>query len=321
MPRTFPTTGDGLQDIEEDSGISPSDSQSRESSTTLNSKSDDANPKNTRATNVKPNDASDSSRPQNASASGSQPGKPSNEARAKNASASDSQPNSTSDDTTSNTVSAEEHRISQGTFDKLTSATAKLLDAQKGLEEPCESCAESRRALSSSNQELRDRVADLEAQLASQKSEADLLAKQVRIVEGIIEGKGQDSPCWYRDSIRHNGDPYERPEYLFHVRMGDERILVYDIEAPARYIEQKQDLPYDRDSLFRELTDVEFLQAFRSLRIAGENKDVRTDRRCTFYVQVWDSTSSRERYKRVHNHVVQAVFNTFEDPTDPIWPH
>ena len=135
--------------------------------------------------------------------------------------------------------------------------------------------------------------------------------------------KGQDSPCWFRPAKRPNGEPYERPTYVFHIRIADEGIFVQDTPAPTlTYREQKQRLPFDRGALNRWLGDEEFVTAFQPLKLAGENRAVRDDRRCTFYVAVWDATSetSKRRYKRAHNEVVQAVFNTYEYRQDP-WPH
>ncbi len=135
--------------------------------------------------------------------------------------------------------------------------------------------------------------------------------------------KGQDSPCWFRPAKRANGEPYERPTYIFHIRIADQGIFVQDTPAPtSAYREQKRRLPFERRALNRWLGDEEFVTAFQPLKLAGENRGVRDDRRCTFYVAVWDATSetSKRRYKRAHNEVVQAVFNTYEYRQDP-WPH
>lgn len=135
--------------------------------------------------------------------------------------------------------------------------------------------------------------------------------------------KGQDSPCWFRPAKRANGEPYERPTYIFHIRIADQGIFVQDTPAPTPAVrERKRRLPFERGALNRWLGDEEFVTAFQPLKLAGENRVVRDDRRCTFYVAVWDATSetSKRRYKRAHNEVVQAVFNTYEYRQDP-WPH
>ena len=138
---------------------------------------------------------------------------------------------------------------------------------------------------------------------------------------GTDDPKGQDSPCWYRPAKRASGEPYERPTYLFHIRIADQGIFVRDTPAPTlEYREQKRRLEFDRGALDRWLGDEEFVTAFEPLQLAGENRVVRDDRRCTFYVAVWDATTSKRRYKRAHNEVVQAVFNTYEYRQDP-WPH
>ena len=111
--------------------------------------------------------------------------------------------------------------------------------------------------------------------------------------------------------------------YIFDIRIADQDIFVKDLRPPTPvYQEQKQRLPFDRRALNRPLDDKEFVTAFQPLKLAGENRGVRKDRRCTFYVAVWDATSetNKRRYKRAHNEIVQAVFNTYEYRQEP-WPH
>ena len=141
--------------------------------------------------------------------------------------------------------------------------------------------------------------------------------------ELVDDLKGQDSPCWFRRATRPNGESYERPTYIFDIRISDQDILVQDVPAPTlEYQEQKTRLTFDRNGLNRHLTDEEFARAFAPLKSAAENREIRSDRRCTFYVAVWDTTSqtNKLRYKRAHNHVVQAVFNTYEY-IHVLWPH
>lgn len=138
-----------------------------------------------------------------------------------------------------------------------------------------------------------------------------------------LKQPGQDSPCWFTPAQRLNGKPYEKAVYIFHVRITDHHLFVRDIAAPSdKYRKQKPTLPFDREALNRRLGDAEFVDAFLPLKEAGEDRRVREDRRCTFYVAVWDATSetNKPRYKSAHNDIVQAVFNTYEFRTDP-WPH
>ena len=119
------------------------------------------------------------------------------------------------------------------------------------------------------------------------------------------------------------GQASEKALYIFDVRITDDHIHVRDVAVPhAKYGKQKRELPFDRNALNRPLEDSEFRAAFLPLKEAGENNRVREDRRCTFYVRVWDATSetNKQRYKRAHNYIVQGVFNTYEFRDDP-WPH
>ena len=168
--------------------------------------------------------------------------------------------------------------------------------------------------------EALDKVKDLSDKLESLQDDNEALRGEVASREDL---KGQDSPCWFRPGIRENGDPYERATYIFDVLIDDEHVLVADVPAgTAEYEQQKVELPFDRDGLGRLLTDDEFIRAFEPLKHHAESRKVRSDRRCTFYVAVWDATSetNKRRYKRAHNQVVQAVFNTYEYMDAP-WPH
>lgn len=183
------------------------------------------------------------------------------------------------------------------------------------------------------NQELLDSV-DSPPTLKEAIEEAQAMRKTIAALENekrtlmlerdtIADQKGQDSPCWFRMATRPNGESYERAVYLFHVRIDDKSIFVKDIEAPtSQYAVQKSRLRFDRESLDRYLTNEEFIQAFTPLKEDAENRKVRLDRRCTFYVMVWDATSetNKTRYKEAHDWVVEAIFITYPVQYDP-WPH
>lgn len=201
---------------------------------------------------------------------------------------------------------------------------------------------------SPTTEELQDELATLESDNASLKQETADFARIVddlerenhrlqneikslaednatvrRELADIDKPIGQDSPCWFTEAKRPNGKPYERPIYIFHIRITDKDIYVHDVAASTdAYRTQKPGLPFNRSALGRALSDAAFVTAFRPLKQAGEDRLVREDRRCTFYVAVWDATSetNKRRYKRAHNDVVQAVFNTYEYRADP-WPH
>ncbi len=235
-------------------------------------------------------------------------------------------------------VPAEEFRRQQEAIDALTRKTAAMQNLIRQLGDPArESAIEELEAqvedLKQANEtlsrrldappELRDALEEVDAltaELARLERETKDLRRERELVDDL---RGQDSPCWFRPATRANGEPYERAIYLFDILIGDEEIFVRDVPAPTpAYREQKGQLPFDRKSLNRYLTDDEFVNAFEPLKRAAENREVRPDRRCTFYVAVWDATSetNKRRYKRAHNQVVQAAFNTYEYIHQP-WPH
>jgi hypothetical protein len=124
---------------------------------------------------------------------------------------------------------------------------------------------------------------------------------------------------------RGNGEDYEKALYIFDIRISDDNIFVKDIPAPTgEYQSQKEQLPFDDTALNRRLDYNEFVPAFRALKLAGHNNEVRNDRRCTFYVQVWDATSSDNKvgWQQGHERIVQNIFNTFWDDSEGSkWPH
>ena len=133
--------------------------------------------------------------------------------------------------------------------------------------------------------------------------------------------KGQDSPCWYEMTKRSNGEDYEKALYIFSIRISDRHIFVKDIDAPTlEYQKQKKELEFDRTALNKDLDYADFARAFQPLKQSGDNKKVRDDRRCTFYIRMWDATTSKSSYKRAHNEFVQGVFNTYEVKDNP-WRH
>ena len=234
-------------------------------------------------------------------------------------------------------VPAESAERLQEALDALTHTTAAMQKRIQELEDPSRESAlreleskvkelqRTNELLSHSNatqgfQEALDKVKDLSEQLVGLEGENKALRDEIASREDL---KGQDSPCWFRAGIRANGEPYERATYIFDVLIDDEHVLVADVAAgTTEYEQQKVELPFDRTGLGRPLTDDEFIRAFEPLKHAAESRKVRSDRRCTFYVAVWDATSetNKRRYKRAHNQVVQAVFNTYEYMDAP-WPH
>jgi hypothetical protein len=158
--------------------------------------------------------------------------------------------------------------------------------------------------------------------LSDLNEEISRLEKEREGLEEALSGKGQDSPCWYRMAIRGNGEDYEKPLYIFDIRISDDYIFVKDIPAPTdEYQSQKEELAFDDTVLNRRLDYNEFVPAFQALKLAGHSKEVRNDRRCTFYARVWDATSSDNKvgWQRAHEKIVQNIFITFWD--NSAWPH
>jgi len=155
--------------------------------------------------------------------------------------------------------------------------------------------------------------------------EISQLEKEKEGLEEALSGKGQYSHCWYRMAKRKNGKDYEKALYIFDIRISDDYIFVKDIPAPTdEYQSQKEELPFDRTALNRNLDYKEFIPAFRALKLAGHNNEVRNDRRCTFTVQVWDVTSSdnKKGWQQAKDRIVQNIFNTFWDDSEGSkWPH
>lgn len=235
-------------------------------------------------------------------------------------------------------VSAEEAGRLQEALDTLTRTAAAMQDHIQELEDPdresvirdleakVEELERANKELShitSATPELHEALEKINAlnnQLVRLENENQNLRGKVELGEDL---RGQDSPCWFRPGTRANGEPYERATYIFDVLIDDATIFVADVPAGTpEYEHQKTQLRFDRSGLGRPLADDEFIRAFEPLKRAAESREVRPDRRCTFYVAVWDATSetNKRRYKRAHNQVVQAVFNTFEYIDAP-WPH
>ena len=235
-------------------------------------------------------------------------------------------------------VPAQELKRQQDAIDALTRTMAAMQERLQHLadsddETVIETLETELERLKQANEELSRQLAAT-ADLDEVLEEVDTLNMKLKWLEQenaelhhkrelVADLKGQDSPCWFRPSKRANGVPYERALYIFDVLIDDDDIFVQDVPAPGpAYEEQKSSLPFDRNGLNRSLTDDEFLGAFEPLKRAAENREVRTDRRCTFYVAVWDATSetNKRRYKRAHNQIVQAIFNTYEY-VHAGWPH
>lgn len=174
--------------------------------------------------------------------------------------------------------------------------------------------------LKRAEKQLGFKIERLEDQLSQATEEKEAAKAELEKFEIRL---GQDSPCWYKMGKRANGEDYEKALYAFNIRISDDSIFVKDIPAPTpEYQTQKEDLKFDRTALDRELGYEEFEPAFRSWKLAGDNKKIRQDRRCTFSVRVWDATgaTNKQGYKQAHNRIVQGVFNTYEFKDDP-WPH
>jgi len=132
-------------------------------------------------------------------------------------------------------------------------------------------------------------------------------------------GKGQDSPCWFKRETRN--PEWEKPIYIFHIRIFDNHVFVKDIGVPAEYKGAMEELKkvFDRTKLDKKITFKIFLRAFKPLKEAGHSKKIR-DRRCTFYVGLWNETTNREAYQRAKEDIVESIFISYRFRDEP-WPH
>ena len=137
------------------------------------------------------------------------------------------------------------------------------------------------------------------------------------------DGIGQDSPCWFKLIPDRNipGKFEEKGTYIFNIRIYDQSVFVKDIAAPnEQNKKQKANLKFDREKLNKNITFDEFLQAFRPLHKAGLSRKVRLDRRCRFYVRLWNETTDLKSYQHAKEDIVESIFITYRYKEDP-WPH
>ncbi len=158
-------------------------------------------------------------------------------------------------------------------------------------------------------------IEDLQSQLADAKKGMYELRRQLEVL-----GKGQHPPCWYKIVTRRNGKPRERGLYIFHVNIFDNNVFVKDIPAPTpEYALQKPALLFNRSALNKNISFGEFVKSFKPLKDAGENRKVQ-DYPCKFYVKVWEATTSKKKYRRALEKVVETVFFTYLVEDEP-WPY
>ncbi len=160
-------------------------------------------------------------------------------------------------------------------------------------------------------------IEGLKSQLADLEKERDALRDKLA---ALAEVKGQYAPCWYAKDTQPNGEPRERPLYIFDVRIDDDSVFVKDIPAPTpEYASQKPTLPFNRGALNKSLSFGKFLKGFQLLKDAADNKEVQVYP-CKFYVKVWVATTSQESYRRALENVVENVFFTYPVKDEP-WPY
>ena len=250
---------------------------------------------------------------------------------------------------------AEEKTKQQRTKNLIDQLQAELHQKERSLKDQVKHLSESAK-IYKKNEDLEEKLRKAQADLEKMEGEfatvnagnenhqetiADLEAKfrdvQRRVSSAPEDSKGQDSPCLFEKIVRNNGKTRERPIYLFDIKITDDLIYVeYPSSNMVRHIEANKqlnmnrtevdqlldELSIDRGHLNRNLTFDEFIPAFEEFKRAGQIQRVRTDRRCTFWVAIWDHTSATNKrgYKQAHNQRVQQVFNTYEFEEDP-WPH
>ena len=250
---------------------------------------------------------------------------------------------------------AEEKTKQQRTRNLIDQLQAELHQKEQSLKDQAKHLSESAK-IYQKNEDLEANLRNAQAELEKKEGElatvnagnqnhqatiADLEAKirevQRRDSSGPTDSKGQDSPCLFEKIVRNNGKTRERPIYLFDIQITDDHIyVVYPSSNMVRHFQANKKLnmnitevdqlldkmSFDRDDLNRNLAFDEFIPAFEEFKRAGQVQRVRTDRRCTFWVAIWDHTSATNKrgYKQAHNQRVQQVFNTYEFEEDP-WPH
>ena len=154
----------------------------------------------------------------------------------------------------------------------------------------------------------------LKSQLTSLNVELNHIKNEAEIREGQV------TPCWFIKKMKKNGKYREKPLYIFNVRIFNNGAFVQDIPAPNKaYGDQKEQLDFDRSALIKKISFSEFRRAFFPMRKAGQNKEVR-DRRCIFFVRLWDATTNKKAFKKAHRDTVQDIFLSYEVRNDP-WPH
>ena len=175
-------------------------------------------------------------------------------------------------------------------------------------------------------------IEDLEQQLSNQETQLASLMSS-----GASDSKGQDSPCWFESVEREDGSIRERPLYLFDIEITDDYIyVVYPWLTDKRNLLNNREtnfkigeiehmfvnMNFDLGALEKPLSFDEFIPIFSQFKAHGLNRSIRLDRRCTFWVAVWDHTSieNKQGYQRAHEQTVGQVFNTYRFKEDR-WPH
>ena len=175
-------------------------------------------------------------------------------------------------------------------------------------------------------------IEDLEQQLSDQETQLASLMSS-----GASDSKGQDSPCWFESVEREDGSIRERPLYLFDIEITDDYIyVVYPWLTDKRNLLNNREtnfeigeiehmfvnMNFDLGALEKPLSFDEFIPIFSQFKAHGLNRSIRLDRRCTFWVAVWDHTSveNKQGYQRAHEQTVGQVFNTYRFKEDK-WPH
>lgn len=195
------------------------------------------------------------------------------------------------------------------------------------------------------NENLRKRTEDSERETErAREKEGEAKEKQERLKRELDEEKrkvkrveedararkkGQNPPCWYETVDDVRGGTREKPHYLFNIAVYDDAIVVLphpippggaeDDDGPP-YAEEAKSLSLDSMRYGEPLSDSELVDDMRDIYNRGRNAEVRSYD-CTFYVKVWDRTSSgaKARWKEAHHEVLEGLFGTYVVRDDP-WP-
>lgn len=132
---------------------------------------------------------------------------------------------------------------------------------------------------------------------AGLESELSDIQKQNKNLISQIEDKGRGlvyPSCWY--------DKDEKPEYIFHINLTNDGIVVFN-NTMAHRVEDQAKLPVDKLEFEKLLNIPQFLNQTMPLLTWSQKKD------CRFFVRVCDQTAGEQ--KELYKRLLEAVEGPF----------